>query len=102
MASKFRPIFAKNFGKLGMFWKQLSADISADNIGKSGRLSVSADIDFSCIGRSLMRIFGQRDILWDIGTYLDTTVIEWILLLKLFCLWVILQENVSKPSMVYA
>ena len=53
MASKFRPIFAKNFGKLGMFWKQLSADISADNIGKSGRLSVSADIDFSCIGRSL-------------------------------------------------
>ena len=53
MANTFRSILDKNSGKLGIFWKQLSADISADNIGKSGRLSVSADINFSCIGRSL-------------------------------------------------
>ena len=32
----------------------ISADISADNIGKTGRLSVSADNDFFCIGRSLL------------------------------------------------
>ena len=49
MANTFRSILDKNSGKLGIFWKQLSAD----NIGKSGRLSVSADTDFSCIGRSL-------------------------------------------------
>ena len=32
----------------------ISADISADNIGKTGQLSVSADNDFFCIGRSLI------------------------------------------------
>ena len=31
-----------------------SADISADIIGKNGRLSVSADIEFFGIGRSLV------------------------------------------------
>ena len=32
------------------------ADISADNIGKVGRLSVSADTDFFHIGRSLIAV----------------------------------------------
>ena len=53
MTNTFSPILDKSSAKLGIFWNQLSADISADNIGNSGRLSVSADTNFFCIGRSL-------------------------------------------------
>ena len=42
-------VFGQISCKLGLFLVQ----ISADNIGKNDRLSVSADITFSCIGRSL-------------------------------------------------
>ena len=41
---------------------------------------------------------GHRDIFG----HLDTIVIRQILLVRLFCLWVILHQNISKPSMVYA
>ena len=43
--------FFFNFGRF-------SADVLADNIGKIDRLSVSADISFTLIGRSLYPLFG--------------------------------------------